>query len=118
MKRLRTSLNDRAAQGKAWDFISERSAMELTFETLKWVALVFLAGVIGQLGKSLTLRIIDARRRRRKGKNSKALSDGELSPGRNHETSKEQRAESDMSHEERKARKKEAKIEMKRRKKE
>jgi len=38
--------------------------VDLFFEILKWVLLVFVAGVIGQIGKSLTLRVIERRRRR------------------------------------------------------
>ncbi len=85
--------------------------MELALEILKWVALVFVAGVIGQLGKSLTLRIIDSRRRRREGKNAetKMVESPAAAPSRN---------DAAMGKEERKARKKEAKSDLKRRKKE
>jgi hypothetical protein len=39
--------------------------MEIAVTVLKWVILIFLAGVIGQLGKSLTLKLLALRRQKR-----------------------------------------------------
>jgi hypothetical protein len=38
--------------------------MDVALEVLKWAAVVFAAGVVGQLGKSLTLKFLAARRLR------------------------------------------------------
>jgi hypothetical protein len=38
--------------------------VEILLEVLKWVAIVFVAGAIGQFGKSLTLKILENRRRK------------------------------------------------------
>lgn len=80
-------------------------------EILKWVALVFVAGIIGQLGKSLTLRIIDSRRRRRERNNEEVAAQPLIAD-------EPAQIQQDMGKEERKARKKEAKADLKRRKKE
>lgn len=37
--------------------------MDVLLQILLWVGLAFLAGFIGQFGKSLTLRLLDKRRR-------------------------------------------------------
>jgi len=39
--------------------------VDVLLEILKWVLIVFVAGVIGQLGKSLTLKILDERRKKK-----------------------------------------------------
>ena len=40
--------------------------MDVVLEVLMWVALVFAAGVVSQFGKSLTLKILERRRERRR----------------------------------------------------
>jgi hypothetical protein len=40
--------------------------VDVVLEVLMWVALVFAAGVVGQFGKSLTLKILERRRERRR----------------------------------------------------
>ncbi len=39
--------------------------MDILLEVLKWAALVFVAGMIGQLGKTVTLKTLERRRRSR-----------------------------------------------------
>ncbi|MBD3334385.1 MAG: hypothetical protein GF355_02615 [Candidatus Eisenbacteria bacterium] len=39
--------------------------MDTVIVVLKWIALVFAAGVVAQFGKSLTLKILESRRRRK-----------------------------------------------------
>jgi hypothetical protein len=49
--------------------------MELVLNILKWIAIVFLAGVVGQFGKSLTLKLLHLRGRRATGDLDRAAPD-------------------------------------------
>jgi hypothetical protein len=40
--------------------------MDMILEVLKWVALILLAGFIGQFGKSLSIHTVDYIKRRKK----------------------------------------------------
>jgi hypothetical protein len=54
--------------------------MDMILEVLKWVALILLAGFIGQFGKSLSIHIIDYLRRRKNKASGNTIKGTDLLP--------------------------------------